>query len=489
MDEEVSEAPRGEPAKPVEPAATLIATPQHNWLGEGARLAFFRAPRWPALNSTPWTLAALLLLGYVVTSVWERAALEGHPDFFWRGLLGGWPATALNAWLCWIIARSFRPAPAGDAGLAKLFALLCATYAVFGMFLGAVFAVLRHVVSAPENWPLKARWIAWLAPLIWIGLAQIRLLWWAGKGWPVRAAILLLTPATLAISGWLAPVQFWWPAPSADAHSYKGLPLTQQVVDAQPRLLAEALAGLQPQRPGKVDLYALTYAPYASQDVFMRESAAVTKTMGERFGAAGRMVQLVVNPASSTTLPWATPANLQRSIQRMAALMDRDEDVLFLHLTSHGGADGVLAVDTWPLQSEPVRPQMLKAWLDEAGVRWRVVSVSACFSGSWIAPLAGDGTLVMTAADADHTSYGCGSKSPLTFFGQAMYVDALPGAGSFEEAHAQARRLIERREKVAGKTDGFSNPQISEGRGIAAQLQRLYGEGRQRDQTQDQTPR
>jgi len=48
---------------------------------------------------------------------------------------------------------------------------------------------------------------------------------------------------------------------------------------------------------------------------------------------------------------------------------------------------------------------------------WRVISVSACCSGSWIAPLAGDTALVMTAADADHTSYGCGRRSELTFFG------------------------------------------------------------------------
>jgi hypothetical protein len=109
-------------------------------------------------------------------------------------------------------------------------------------------------------------------------------------------------------------------------------------------------------------------------------------------------------------------------------------------------------------------------------VRWRVISISACFSGSWIAPLAGDGTLVMTAADATHTSYGCGSKSPLTFFGQAMYVDALKTTWSFEKAHAEARELITRREKEAGKTDGYSNPQIGEGEGIRLQLLRLQAE-------------
>jgi hypothetical protein len=156
--------------------------------------------------------------------------------------------------------------------------------------------------------------------------------------------------------------------------------------------------------------------------------------------------------------------------------MDRERDVLFLHLTSHGGADGKLASNTWPLATEPVTPEQLKRWLDDAGVRWRVISVSACYSGSWIEPLAGDGTLVMTAADADHTSYGCGRRSELTFFGRAMYADALQATRSFTEAHAQARQLIEVREKEAGKSDGYSNPQIREGAGIRGVLRRLQGE-------------
>ena len=114
----------------------------------------------------------------------------------------------------------------------------------------------------------------------------------------------------------------------------------------------------------------------------------------------------------------------------------------------------------------------VRAWLRE-GVRWRVISVSACYSGSWIAPLAGDGTLVMTAADAEHTSYGCGRKSELTFFGRAMYEEALRKTWSFTEAHAFARKVIEVREREAGKRDGYSNPQISEGAGIRPVLERL----------------
>jgi hypothetical protein len=79
----------------------------------------------------------------------------------------------------------------------------------------------------------------------------------------------------------------------------------------------------------------------------------------------------------------------------------------------------------------------------------------------------------MTAADAEHTSYGCGHKSELTFFGRAMYGEQLRTTHSFEVAHAQARKVIEQREKEAGKTDGYSNPQIAVGEAIRPKLAAL----------------
>jgi hypothetical protein len=119
---------------------------------------------------------------------------------------------------------------------------------------------------------------------------------------------------------------------------------------------------------------------------------------------------------------------------------------------------------------------MIKGWLDAAKIRYRIVSVSACYSGSWIGPLATAGTLVMTAADAEHTSFGCGRQSELTYFGRAMFDEQLRRTWSFEDAHAAARASIEQREREAGKTDGFSNPQISVGDDIRAQLERLAKE-------------
>jgi len=223
-------------------------------------------------------------------------------------------------------------------------------------------------------------------------------------------------------------------------------------------------------------VYAITFAPYAEEDVFQRESHLVATVMEERFGAGGRTIELVNSRNTSREWPWATPLNLQRSIRRMAEVMNRDEDILFIHLTSHGARDGKLSAEFWPMSIDSVTPRMLKGWLDESGIRYRVISVSACYSGSWIEPLSDAGTLVMTAADATHTSSGCGSGSTLTYFGRAMFDEQLRRTWSFEKAHAAARTVIEQREREAGKSDGYSNPQIQIGDGIRERLAELERE-------------
>src|SRR3546814_1766943 len=91
--------------------------------------------------------------------------------------------------------------------------------------------------------------------------------------------------------------------------------------------------------------------------------------------------------------------------------MDRDEDLLLLYLTMHGTEDHELAVTFPPLLEEWITPPQLRAALDDAGIRNRVVVISACFSGGFIPDLRDARTLVITAARADRASFGCGSRS------------------------------------------------------------------------------
>jgi Peptidase C13 family len=153
--------------------------------------------------------------------------------------------------------------------------------------------------------------------------------------------------------------------------------------------------------------------------------------------------------------------------------MDLEKDLLVVYLTSHGGSDFKLAASHWPLEVEALTPQALKQMLDKAGVRNRVIAVSACFAGGWADVLANDHSLIMTAADATHTSYGCGSRSELTFFGRALFDEQLRKTHSFEQAFNRAVPIIKQREIDADKKDGFSNPQIRIGSQIRPFLKAL----------------
>ena len=455
------------------PRQTLAA-----WWWQGLRSAALRQPDWRALQTTPGIVACLVLAPWLAGLLIERLHIDGAATFHWPALLAGWLGAAATLWVCWLLIPKAATRGADEpAGAVALFSMLAAQALPVTVVCGLLFVPLaRNPAFASTSWGQWVSWTAWGGAIGWFAVAQLALVWRSGTA-PLRArsiaTVLLL--GTVALNQWFEPTRHWYPAEpqGAEADAPEPLKLTQELMERQPQLLQARLQAIGAGRPGTVDLYAITFAPYASESVFQRESQLVATLMQERFGAAERTVQLVNHSRTANEWPWATPLNLQRAIQRVAQVMNRDEDVVFIHLTSHGARDGQLAAEFWPLEIDAVTPQMLKGWLDDAGIRFRVISVSACYSGSWTAPLAGPGTLVMTAADAAHTSYGCGRGSPLTYFGRAMFDEQLRHTRSFEKAHAQARTVIDEREREAGKSDGYSNPQIEVGEQIRELLARF----------------
>jgi hypothetical protein len=257
----------------------------------------------------------------------------------------------------------------------------------------------------------------------------------------------------------------------------------------QRRLLDEALAAVAPSDPRKIDLYLLAVAGDGSQEVFRREVEFVRRQFARDFGTQGRSVVLVNSRNTAGAAPMATLTSIRESLKTIAARMDRERDILFMFLTSHGSKEHelVLSQDNMGLRSLPARE--LGALLKASGIRWRVVVVSACYSGGFIEDLKDDHTLVITAARHDRQSFGCADENDFTYFGRAFFKEALPGSRSFEEAFRKAETLIREWElkdhktadtagtdSAPGSSDRASLPQIVNPAAISAYLQRWRGQ-------------
>ncbi|MDR6672957.1 C13 family peptidase [Xanthomonas sp. 1678] len=244
----------------------------------------------------------------------------------------------------------------------------------------------------------------------------------------------------------------------------------------QDPLLQVQLRALQPQRPGVTDLYVVGFAGDASEDVFRNETLYLRQLFAQRFGAAGRIVTLINhadNLDAHAYAPEASYDNLAETLQRIGALMDRREDALLLFLTSHGTEQHELYLQFGPGEDadyDTIAPAELRELLDDAGIRNRVIVLSACYSGGFVPALKSADTLIITAARRDRPSFGCGNTASATYFGRAWLIDALARTSDFVESYRLASAEITARERAEGEAPSY--PQLYVGARIAPLLQR-----------------
>lgn len=242
----------------------------------------------------------------------------------------------------------------------------------------------------------------------------------------------------------------------------------------QPQLLEAALAGLRASDPKRHDMYFVGFAAYGGQDVFMKETTYAQKFFDEKLATQGRSISLVNNDKVTQETPLATVTNLERVLQRLARLMDPQQDILFLYLTSHGSQRKGLNVSLQHLPLNDLAPDKLVRLIKQSGIKWKVIVVSACYSGGFVEALKDESTLVMTSASADHVSFGCSDEAEFTYFGRALFTRGIPETPTFFQAFSLARMLVTRWEKDAGYD--HSEPQFWQAPPIIAQLQKWRNE-------------
>ncbi|WP_420009959.1 C13 family peptidase [Xanthomonas sacchari] len=239
--------------------------------------------------------------------------------------------------------------------------------------------------------------------------------------------------------------------------------------------LRQALGSLRAQRPGIPDLYVVGFAGDASEDVFRNEVLYLRQMFTQRFGAAGRIATLINhgdNLGAHAYAPQASYDNLADTLDRVGKLMDPREDALLLFLTSHGTDKHELYLQFGPgedAEYDTITPQELRRLLDDAGIRNRIIVISACYSGGFVPALKTADTLVITAARRDRPSFGCGNTASATYFGRAWLIDALARTTDIVESYSLASAEISAREQAEGEAPSY--PQLYVGARIGTWLQ------------------
>lgn len=306
---------------------------------------------------------------------------------------------------------------------------------------------------------LIVAWIAWsvgVAALIWslavVGVFLARACE-ARWGWlrVVLAIAILMAAMSSAryvpvLDGYLSMLAFQGEGEGARNEAFAPID-AEALWPAQPQLVADSLARLDQASQASPPTFVVSIAAGGSQQLFGREARAVERLLSRRFGSNSGGVLLSNARADLNKVPLANDTNLTAILAGIGKSADAARGLTVIYLTSHGGTNAALQTDLPDYtRLHEISAQRLAAALDRAKIRRRIVIVSACYSGTWIKPLTSPDTIVITAAAADRTSFGCDDSRQYTVFGEALINGKLSDGASLAEAFAALKREVSLRE-------------------------------------------
>ena len=413
----------------------------------------------PAAGPSTALLICLALFSLLLWLTIDRWAAMPHPQFLAAGApLLAWYALAILS-MAVLLRWCSRPRPTFEG--------------VMMLSLGLVpIPMLLAAVAAPYLSPLGllAAGIAVLVYCYWYLARGLRA--FTGERQRVAAfsglAFLIgfvwITDALEVIPDvWVAPEVEQTAAVGNDTQADAEVLLFEQSARID-RALAAVHADASPEPKGIF----LGFAGVGEQKVFAQEIGLASRVLSERYGMDGRSLSLINDERDLERAPLASVSGLRYALRGLAGRMNLDRDVLFLAISSHGSSDPAIAVENSDLPLDELTDEDLAAALRDSGIRWRVIIISACYAGGFIDALKDPRTIIITAAAADRTSFGCSNDADLTYFGEAFYRDALPEARSLRDAFDKAKAAIamrERRERVDA-----SRPQAYFGSELEAKL-------------------
>src|SRR6202000_2660290 len=95
------------------------------------------------------------------------------------------------------------------------------------------------------------------------------------------------------------------------------------------------------ERKGTTDIYAIGMAGWSTQDVFIKELNGGLAALNRSLGIDRGTIRLINHRGTTETSPLGKPANFAAAVHAAAGIMNKDEDVLLIFITSHGAPAGV----------------------------------------------------------------------------------------------------------------------------------------------------
>jgi Peptidase C13 family len=294
----------------------------------------------------------------------------------------------------------------------------------------------------------------------------------------IRARAAILAIALILLAPWMLATlnldtRLWVADDTQEDQDSDDATEAEALLYDQPSRIAAAVERVAPNTGKKPAVFFVGFAGDGDESIFKREAVFAQTVFADHFGSADRSMELINDVDDRDSYPLATVSGLTDALKLLAERMNPDEDVLVLTVTSHGSREGI-AVSNGSLPLLQLGPTELRQALDEAGIKWRVLIVSACYSGVFLEPLETDSTLIATASDSEHSSFGCADDRDLTYFGEALLKDSIPTTPTLEEAFKKAADLIQHRETAEHLE--HSNPQLYVGSAIRQKLAPLEKE-------------
>lgn len=437
--------------------ATNADHPPHGWLRTMMRLWLLRPVPWaPAGNP----LRATLIMGVAMLAAWvaiDHWQSQPDPQFFaddipllaWY-VLGILTVAALLQWRTRVNLK-FGPVLAVAMGAVPVPLLFTSVAAVYlnpdGFLAGAIMVGLYTLLYLARG--LHAITGRTQRAAACVGVAFIVGFCWLSNALDVIPDV-------------------WAPLETPAALSDEAVADGEAVLFSQAARIDRALEAVGRETSPGPRAFFLGFAGVGDQKVFTQEVGLASRVIGERYDTGARRLLLINDQRDLEGAPLASVTGLKYALLGLGSRMNLERDVLFLSISSHGTEEPAIAVSNSQLPLQDLTPEDLADALRESGIRWRVIIVSACYAGGFIESLKGPQTIVIAAAAADRTSFGCSNDSDLTYFGEAFYRDALPAAGSLRAAFDTAKAAIaarERREHVTA-----SNPQAYFGKAMEERL-------------------